>query len=82
LKHEPIDLARIRTTYGLQTTLISAGRRKRGITAVITLLLNLIGLYFCIGDAPIAALLHKAFTGGVEWRERSFPIFLWPYLLV
>jgi hypothetical protein len=36
---------------------------KRGITAVITLMLHLVVLYLCIG-AAIAVFLHKVITDG------------------
>ena len=48
---------------------------------MITLLLHLVGLYFCIG-AAIAAFLHRAFTDGLEWRDWLFLIFLWPHILL
>jgi hypothetical protein len=48
---------------------------------VITLLLYLVGLYFCIG-AALAAFLHRAFTDGLEWRVWLFLIFVWPHLLL
>jgi hypothetical protein len=49
---------------------------------VITLMLHLVGLYFCVG-AAIAVFLHMAFTDGlVEWRDWLFLIFVWPYLLL
>ena len=48
---------------------------------MITLLLLLVGFYFCVG-AAIAALLHKAFTDGLERRDWLLLIFLWPQLLL
>jgi len=54
---------------------------KRRITAVLTLLLHLVGLYLCVG-AAIAAFLHKAFTDGLEWRDWLLLMFVWPHLLL
>lgn len=48
---------------------------------MIALLLHLAGLYFCIG-AAITAIMHKAFTDGLEWREWLLLMFLLPHLLL
>jgi hypothetical protein len=37
--------------------------------------------YFSVG-AAIAAVMHKAFTDGLAWRDWLFLILQWPCLLV
>jgi len=48
---------------------------------VITLLLNLVGLYLCVGRGD-CRFLHKAFTDGLDWQNWLLMIFVWPEFLL